>query len=92
MSCTQHLTEELRSRGFRITPQRLAVLQALHNGGHLSPAQVFERVQQTGMTETTVYRTLEFLAGNDVVLVADRGNGHLAYELSGVSIVSTPVI
>jgi Fe2+ or Zn2+ uptake regulation protein len=73
----------LRSRGFRMTPQRLAILQGLHGVGHLSPAQVYERVQQTGMTEATVYRTLEFLAENGVVAVADRGNGHLAYELAG---------
>jgi Fur family ferric uptake transcriptional regulator len=85
MSCIPHLTQMLRSRGYRMTPQRRAVLQALHEGGHLSPAQIFERVQQTGMTETTVYRNLEFLAGNGVVLVADRGRGHLAYELSSES-------
>ena len=85
MSCTPRLTQMLRSRGYRMTPQRLAILQALHDGGHLSPAQIFERVQQTGMTEATVYRTLEFLAGNGILLVADRGNGHLAYELSGES-------
>jgi Fur family ferric uptake transcriptional regulator len=85
MSCIPRLTQMLRSRGYRMTPQRLAVLQALHDGGHLSPAQIFERVHQTGMTETTVYRNLEFLAGNGVVLVANRGKGHLAYELSGDS-------
>jgi Fur family ferric uptake transcriptional regulator len=75
----------LRSRGYRMTPQRLAILQALHDGGHLSPAQIFERVHQTGMTETTVYRTLDFLAGNGILLVANRGNGHQAYELSSES-------
>jgi Fur family ferric uptake transcriptional regulator len=85
MSCTPRLTQMLRERGFRMTPQRLAILQALHDGGHLSPAQIFERVHQTGMTEATVYRTLEFLAGNGILLVANRGNGHLAYELSGES-------
>ncbi|MDO9349018.1 MAG: transcriptional repressor, partial [Anaerolineales bacterium] len=68
-----------------MTPQRLAILQALHDGGHLSPAQIYERVRQTGMTGATIYRTLEFLAENGVVLVANRGNGHLAYELSGES-------
>jgi Fur family ferric uptake transcriptional regulator len=83
MSCTPRLTQMLRSRGYRMTPQRLAILQALHDGGHLSPVQIFEHVQHTGMTEATVYRTLEFLAGNGILLVADRGNGHLAYELSG---------
>jgi len=85
MTCIPRLTQMLRSRGYRMTSQRFAILQALHDGGHLSPAQIFARVHQTGMTETTVYRTLEFLAGNGVLLVADRGNGHLAYELSGES-------
>jgi Fur family ferric uptake transcriptional regulator len=65
-----------------MTPQRLAILQALHEGGHLTPTQVYQRVRRTGMTEATVYRTLEFLAKNDLLLVADHGNGHLAYELS----------
>jgi Fur family ferric uptake transcriptional regulator len=85
MTCISRLTQMLRSRGYRMTSQRFAILQALHDGGHLSPAQIFERVHQTGMTETTVYRNLEFLARNGVVLVADRGNGHLAYELSSKS-------
>jgi Fur family ferric uptake transcriptional regulator len=83
MSCIPHLTKVLRARGFRMTPQRLAILQALHNGGHLSPAEVYERVRQTGLTETTVYRTLDFLAANGVVQVATLGNGHQAYELAG---------
>jgi Fur family transcriptional regulator, ferric uptake regulator len=85
MSCIARHSETLRKRGYRMTPQRVSVLQALHDGGHLSPAQIYERVKQTGMTEATVYRTLEFLAVNGIVLVADRGNGHLAYELSGAS-------
>ena len=85
MTCIPGHTQTLRSRGYRMTPQRLAILQALHDGGHLSPAQIFERVHQTGMTEATVYRTLEFLAENGILLVANRGNGHLAYELSGAS-------
>jgi len=85
MSCIPDLTKALRARGFRMTPQRLAILQALHDGGHLSPAEIYERVCQTGLTETTVYRTLDFLAANGVVQVAVRGNGHQAYELTGGS-------
>jgi Fe2+ or Zn2+ uptake regulation protein len=85
LSCTPQLTQVLRARGYRMTSQRLAILLALHEGGHLSPAQIYERVHPTGMTETTVYRTLEFLANNGILLVADRGNGHLAYELSSDS-------
>jgi Fur family transcriptional regulator, ferric uptake regulator len=83
LSCIPQHSQTLRSRGYRMTPQRLAVLQALHDGGHLSPSQIFERVSQTGMTETTVYRNLEFLAGNGVVNPTQVGGGHLTYELAG---------
>jgi len=84
MSCIERLSGILRSRGYRITPQRLAVLQVLHDGGHMSPAQIYERTRPSmpGMTETTVYRTLEFLAENDVVLSAKGESRHLAYELA----------
>ncbi len=85
MSCTPRLTQLLRQRGFRMTPQRLAILQALHDGGHLSPGQVYKRVAQTGMMETTVYRTLDFLAENGILFVTNREKGHLAYELAGAS-------
>ena len=84
MSCIERLSGILRTRGYRITPQRLAVLQALHDGGHMSPAQIYERthLSMPGITETTVYRTLEFLAENNVVLSAKGESSHLAYELA----------
>jgi len=85
MACIPDITQMLHSRGYRMTPQRVAILEALHDGGHLSPSDVYECVRQTGMSEATVYRTLEFLAGNGILLVADRTNGHLEYELSGES-------
>jgi Fur family ferric uptake transcriptional regulator len=83
MSCLATHSQTLRARGYRMTPQRLTILQALHDGGHLSPAQIYERVHQTGMTEPTVYRTLEFLARNGVVHPTQVGGGHLTYELAG---------
>ncbi len=85
MSCIERHSQALRQRGYRITPQRLAILEALHHEGHLSPAQVYERVRQTGLTEATVYRTLEFLRANSIVFAAQREGGHLTYELAGAS-------
>lgn len=85
MSCLPRLSQSLRARGYRVTPQRLAILEALHHDGHLSPAQVYERVRQTGMTEATVYRTLEFLRANGIVFAAQREGGRLTYELAGDS-------
>jgi len=82
MSCLALHSQTLRQRGFRMTPQRLAILESLHHDGHLSPTQIYARVRQTGMAETTVYRTLEFLANNGIIASATAGNGHLAYELA----------
>jgi Fur family ferric uptake transcriptional regulator len=83
LSCIAQHTQTLRARGYRMTPQRLSILQALHEGGHLSPGQIYERICKTGMTETTVYRTLDFLAENGVVNPAQNDGGHLTYELAG---------
>ncbi|MCS7011427.1 MAG: transcriptional repressor [Anaerolineales bacterium] len=83
MSCLARHSQTLRARGYRMTPQRLAILEALHHDGHLSPAQVYQRVRQTGVTEATVYRTLEFLRANGIVFATYGCDGHLTYELGG---------
>jgi Fur family transcriptional regulator, peroxide stress response regulator len=86
MSCSSEYTSLLRARGFRMTPQRLAILHTLrHAGTHLSPREVYKRAKQDlpSLTEPTVYRTLEFLAQNGLVRQAHAGNGHLRYEIAG---------
>lgn len=85
MTCGSYLTDQLHVRGFRMTAQRMAILHTLRRaGGHLSPTEVYERTRrdQPGLTETTVYRTLEFLAENGFALAAHVGNGKLVYELT----------
>ena len=86
MTCTLHRTEELRQRGFRMTSQRQAILQILNNGGgHLSPSEIYAKVRASmpGLTEATVYRTLDFLAKNEMINPAQTASGHLVYEISG---------
>ncbi|HNB51984.1 MAG TPA: Fur family transcriptional regulator [Anaerolineales bacterium] len=76
-------THQLRARGFRLTPQRYAILNVLLDaGGHLSPTEVFHRAsgQLPGLTEPTVYRTLAFLAEQGLIMAAHMGNGQLVYE------------
>lgn len=85
MSCTDQYTSELRSRGFRMTPQRMAILHVLHHEGtHLSPAEVFAHSKEAlpGLTEATVYRTLDFLCENGLVHSASLWGGHLVYEIA----------
>lgn len=86
MTCSQHRTAELRQRGFRMTPQRVAILKTLdETGGHLSPSEIFNLVHLSlpGLTEATVYRTLDFLARNGMINPAQTASGHLVYEISG---------
>jgi Fur family ferric uptake transcriptional regulator len=69
-----------------MTPQRMAILHVLrHEGTHLAPAEVYKKAskQMPGLTEPTVYRTLEFLAENGMIRSSHSGSGHLTYEIAG---------
>ena len=85
MTCSpQHLTQQIREKGFRITPQRIAILNALHaSGGHLSPTDIYAQVRDSapGLTEPTVYRTLDFLYKHSLVY-ATQTNGRVEYEIA----------
>jgi Fe2+ or Zn2+ uptake regulation protein len=86
MTCASEYAAQLRARGFRMTSQRLAILHTLrHAGTHLSPREVYKQTKQElpGLTEPTVYRTLEFLAENGLARASQTGNGHLMYEIAG---------
>jgi Fe2+ or Zn2+ uptake regulation protein len=78
-----HSPNELRSQGYRLTPQRLVILNVLEeDGGHLSPQEIFNRAEKRlpGLTEATVYRTLDFLVEHDLALVAHVGSGRMLFE------------
>jgi len=86
MTADETTAQHLRASGHRLTPQRLAILSILEeHGGHLTPTEIFERAVQRvpGLTEATVYRTLDFLARNGMALVAHVGDGRLVYESAG---------
>ncbi|HEX9617341.1 MAG TPA: Fur family transcriptional regulator [Anaerolineales bacterium] len=75
----------LRAQGYRLTPQRLAILNILRQSGeHLSPSEIYLRARQVmpGLTEATVYRTLIFLTEQDLILAAHVGSGQLVYQIA----------
>ncbi|MFT4264589.1 MAG: Fur family transcriptional regulator [Nocardioides sp.] len=55
--------EELRARGYRLTPQRELILAAVTRLGHATPDEIFAAVSQesAAINISTVYRTLEVL-------------------------------
>lgn len=60
---TDELASRLHSLGYRLTPQRQLVLQAVEKLGHATPDEIFADVQQhaSAVNVSTVYRTLEVL-------------------------------
>ena len=86
MTCASAYAPQLRSRGFRMTQQRMAILHVLHHlGTHLSPGVIYKeaRYELPGITEPTVYRTLDFLVENGLVRSSHTANGHLTYQIAG---------
>jgi Fe2+ or Zn2+ uptake regulation protein len=80
---TESYTARLHAQGCRMTPQRMAILQTLEDAErHLTPLEIFERTAHAlpGITEATVYRTLNFLSAHSLILAAHIGNGQLVYE------------
>ena len=71
-------TAALRERGYRITPQREAILQeVLRAEGHITPQDVARRVQRRmpAINASTVYRTLDMLEEAGVVQHAHLERG-----------------
>jgi len=69
----------LRGRGYKVTPQRVAVLEALAAEQHQSMDEIRGRCPRVGMV--TVYRTLDLLSEIGLVRRLDLGDGP-RYELA----------
>jgi len=76
------LTDALRARGLRATPQRQHVLSAVDALGHATSEQVLEHVRRTDadVSLATVYRTLELLEDLGLVTHAHLEHGSPTYH------------
>lgn len=75
---------ELRRRGYRLTPQRQLVLEAVGQLGHATPEEIVTAVRRTasGVNISTVYRTLELLEELGLVQHAHLGHGASTYSVT----------
>ena len=73
---------ELRARGYRLTPQRQLVLEAVAELGHATPEDIVAKVARCagGVNISTVYRTLELLEELGLVSHAHLGHGAPTYH------------
>ena len=79
---TEGWETRLREQGFRITPQRQLVLEAVETLRHGTPEEILIEVQRTatGVNLSTVYRTLEVLEEVGLVTHAHIGHGAPTYH------------
>jgi Fur family ferric uptake transcriptional regulator len=81
MSCH----EILRDKGHRLTPQRMLVIEALHDADkHIGAEELYEQLHSRYpyANISTVYRTLELLKELDLVTEADFGEGRVRYHVA----------
>ena len=74
--------EELRARGYRLTPQRQLVLEAVERLGHATPEEIAGAVRETAraVNISTVYRTLELLEDLGLVTHTHLSHGSPTYH------------
>lgn len=81
---TSEIDNQLKARGYRLTPRRLMVVEVLaSHGGHMTVEEILAHVaaRHPSTNKTTVYRTLELLSSLGMVVTTDLGMGRLEYEL-----------
>jgi Fur family ferric uptake transcriptional regulator len=81
---TQAWDKTLRARGYRVTPQRQLVLEAVTKLEHATPEEIWADVQQTarGVNISTIYRALELLEQLGLVTHTHLGHGAPSYHLA----------
>jgi Fur family peroxide stress response transcriptional regulator len=85
MSSVDHLCEQLKAKGRRLTPQRRAIIQALlEDDSHPTAEQIFARVREDmpDMSHATVYNTLRELVEMEVLRELDLGLGERHYDFN----------
>jgi Fur family ferric uptake transcriptional regulator len=82
MSHCHTLIDSLRQRGYRMTPQREIIIEALaHAGGHVTAEEIYAQAHQRvqAINIATVYRTLDLLVATGLASRADLWDGRVVY-------------
>ena len=83
MSGVSETEVTLRGMGYRLTPQRLMIVEAVRNSDeHVFADDIYQTVRQRypHINISTVYRTLELLRELGLVTVTDLGEGKVCYH------------
>ena len=83
MKKTGDIINRLSEQGYRLTPQRMMVLDAIENSEHhISADEIYAQVikKYPHLNISTVYRTMELLHRLGLVTETDLGGGRVRYH------------
>lgn len=83
MLTNQELTDLLREHGYKVTPQRLAVYEALASEiWHPNAEMLYNKLQPRfpAMSFATVYKTVEILHDINVIKILNTGEDSYRYD------------
>lgn len=72
----------LRAVGLRATPQRIAILEAVHEAQHPTVESLWSAVKERGIALPTVYRTLDSLERAGLILRTSLREGNWTLHLA----------
>jgi Fur family ferric uptake transcriptional regulator len=78
----------LQAQGYRLTPQRMLVIEALHRAeSHISAEEIYRQLHSRYPYSniSTVYRTLELMKKLNLVAETDFGEGRVRYHVADKS-------
>ena len=83
MAKTGEMISKLSRQGYRLTPQRMMILEAVEAADdHISAEEIYVQVcaRYPHLNISTVYRTLELLKELGLVTETDLGDGRVRYH------------
>ncbi len=83
MERSRDIAGKLSRQGYRLTPQRVMILDAIENSdNHISAEEIYSQVVATypKINISTVYRTLELLKQLGLIYEIDLGEGRIGYH------------
>jgi len=86
MTRVQDIASRLSQKGYRMTPQRLMILESIEGAsGHISAEEIYRDIKKRypGLNISTVYRTLELLKEMELVTETDMGDGRVRFHSLG---------
>ncbi len=78
-----NITQEIKNKGLKLTPQRIEVLKAIYDlDNHPSTEEVIKYVQENNpaISQGTIYKTLETFVENKIISKVETSGGIFRYD------------